>query len=1228
MAFYINTNIASLQAQNYLNKTQSYQSQTIQEVTSGLRIVNSGNDAAGLAIANGYRSDEAVLTQGIQNANDGLSQLQIADGGISNISQLLDRARTLATESASGTFTGNRGVLNSEFQSVIGEINRQAQAIGLNQGGTFAKTLTTFIGGGNASNGVSATANGTISLNLGNSTVDAASLGLSGVQAAGVAGTDIGPGASSTSLANILSNAANTGSEATPGYTTFTVKGPGFGNGVSLSVNTANLGSTSDLVGAINSAISAAAHNGTQQGTALLNANITAAISTDASGRQQLAFNSSNAAFQVQAGDQLSNALLGNFAQNASVTGTDSNATVTVPGGGGSLVASFNGAPTVTVNFSAGTYSKADIVKALNGDTNFSAAGTATLQGNQITIQSKNNTSSSTVAISAGTLATSLGLSTTTATSTSASTGASLNTQVTAANNTAAGATTFGTTGAGTVTFQFQGAGLTSPASVSITTTAGETVTQAIAALNTAVSNNSTLKSAGISLSTSTASNALTFTSTSGQQFSVGVTGDSQNLLGFGSFVTGANGAYDYNTLTAGTSYNSATAVGTSNFEISLGGGASSAAPVAVDLTLGDATAAAATSTDSTATPLAVTANNNTLNLAINGTSFTVSLNAGGSVTKSDIANQINAVITSEGTATVNSNNQLVITSNTKGAGGSIQIQTSSANTLLGLAAGGPVKGTSRSGASVAQALNSAFAANATYQAAGLQATFGGGNITISSSNNTYFRLNSYGDVAAAKVVASTLQGTAATAAATTGTTTTATIVAATNDDFNIAINGGSTQHIFLASGGGSQTSAQIAAELNSNPLLAGVTVGVDSSNHLVFTSNAVGAGPTSRIVLSAGTHDALASLGLTAGTYNGTASAAGYNVGGTNDKISVSVDGGTAQVITLTHGANQTATNVASDLNTYFTTNSIGATASVNNGALQVVSNSSGANSSVVFNTTANSAYATLGLTAGTTYSGTAADTGFGTSGASFTGNVSTSAPVISPAVDAGGSSQTAALTFAPILTGSGQQTITLSAQDANGAQQSLAVNLSNNATSRNGASIDQAINAINTALQQSNNATLNQIVAVKDDVGGTQKVRFISTLNSFQVSIGTTAQGTGIGSQGTTATSAIAAGGSTAEITDISGATAAVNALAQAVTALGNAQAVIGRGENQFSYAINLAQSQLTNTTSAEATIRDADLATQSANLTKSQIQLQAGIAALAQANSAPQQILKLLQ
>ena len=146
--FSLNTNIASLQAQENLRVSSDFQGKTINRVTSGLRIVNSGDDAAGLAIANGYRSDVNVLTQGVRNANDGLSQLQIIDGGMSNISKLLDRARTLATQSASGTFTGDRGVLNDEFKNVIAEIDRQSQAVGLNTGGTFAKSLSVFIGGG------------------------------------------------------------------------------------------------------------------------------------------------------------------------------------------------------------------------------------------------------------------------------------------------------------------------------------------------------------------------------------------------------------------------------------------------------------------------------------------------------------------------------------------------------------------------------------------------------------------------------------------------------------------------------------------------------------------------------------------------------------------------------------------------------------------------------------------------------------------------------------------------------------------------------------------------------------------------------------------------------------------------------------------------------------------------------------------------------------------------
>jgi len=104
------------------------------------------------------------------------------DGGMSNISQILDRLQTLATQSASASFTGDRTTLNNEFQTDIQEINRQAQAIGLNVGGTFASDLAVYLGGGSGLSSGATLTNGTVSVNLSNSTVDAQSLGLSSIQ--------------------------------------------------------------------------------------------------------------------------------------------------------------------------------------------------------------------------------------------------------------------------------------------------------------------------------------------------------------------------------------------------------------------------------------------------------------------------------------------------------------------------------------------------------------------------------------------------------------------------------------------------------------------------------------------------------------------------------------------------------------------------------------------------------------------------------------------------------------------------------------------------------------------------------------------------------------------------------------------------------------------------------------------------------------------------------------
>src|SRR5262252_2220426 len=127
----IQTNVNSLVGQQNLSVNQMFQSKTIQQLTSGYRINSSGDDAAGLAVANKFRNQIAELNQ-----------------GVANISQMLDRLQTLAMQSASASFTGNRVTLNNEFQADVAEIDRQAESIGLNAGGVFAKSLGIYLGAG------------------------------------------------------------------------------------------------------------------------------------------------------------------------------------------------------------------------------------------------------------------------------------------------------------------------------------------------------------------------------------------------------------------------------------------------------------------------------------------------------------------------------------------------------------------------------------------------------------------------------------------------------------------------------------------------------------------------------------------------------------------------------------------------------------------------------------------------------------------------------------------------------------------------------------------------------------------------------------------------------------------------------------------------------------------------------------------------------------------------
>lgn len=170
----IQTNVDSLIAQQNLNINNNFQANTIQQLTSGYRINSAGDDAAGLAVANQYRDQIAELNQGVLNANDGSSQLQIMDGGLDNISTMLDRLQTLATESASSTFTGNRSTLNSEYQNLLSEIDRQADNIGLGASNSSnTRNIGVYIGGGQNSN-----TNSSVNVDLTNSGVGTIALGI------------------------------------------------------------------------------------------------------------------------------------------------------------------------------------------------------------------------------------------------------------------------------------------------------------------------------------------------------------------------------------------------------------------------------------------------------------------------------------------------------------------------------------------------------------------------------------------------------------------------------------------------------------------------------------------------------------------------------------------------------------------------------------------------------------------------------------------------------------------------------------------------------------------------------------------------------------------------------------------------------------------------------------------------------------------------------------------
>ncbi|MBS1962223.1 MAG: flagellin FliC [Bdellovibrionales bacterium] len=133
MGLRINTNVPALIAQRNLRNTRSALDTTLERLSSGSRINHAGDDAAGLAISESLRAQIRGLSQAERNSQDGISLVQVAEGAMSEVSNILIRLRELGVQASSDTVgPTERGFLNLEFTQLISEVDRIAKSTTFN----------------------------------------------------------------------------------------------------------------------------------------------------------------------------------------------------------------------------------------------------------------------------------------------------------------------------------------------------------------------------------------------------------------------------------------------------------------------------------------------------------------------------------------------------------------------------------------------------------------------------------------------------------------------------------------------------------------------------------------------------------------------------------------------------------------------------------------------------------------------------------------------------------------------------------------------------------------------------------------------------------------------------------------------------------------------------------------------------------------------------------------
>ncbi len=267
MALSVLNNIASLAAQNQLTITNGNLQKALFQLSSGSRINTGADDAAGLAIADGLHANITALTQSARNANDGVGELQVADGSLAAVTTLLNRSITIATEAATGTVSdAQRIALNDEFTAIKSEIDRVGSKTNYNGGQVFtANTLNVFLSDSGA------TSNSTIGVTTG--LLSSTGLSLGGAVAASGTLTQAA-GSAAIAASDTLTGGAFTASAVATGTLT--------ASGTPIATNTATVnGQTYTFVAALTGAANEVLVGGT---VALSLSNLAAAINATSGG--------------------------------------------------------------------------------------------------------------------------------------------------------------------------------------------------------------------------------------------------------------------------------------------------------------------------------------------------------------------------------------------------------------------------------------------------------------------------------------------------------------------------------------------------------------------------------------------------------------------------------------------------------------------------------------------------------------------------------------------------------------------------------------------------------------------------------------------------------------------------------------------------------------------------------------------------------------------------------